>query len=216
MFGNRTTLIALGLVLLAASSAQAATPGEVLAGLQGWLDETRELEAGFEQELLSAALGGGVAESGQLFLSRPGRMRWDYLDPEAKVALIVGADTTLYLAEDQQLIRGRLDSETGLLPALLMGEGRLGELFEVELESAQAEKEEWRLLLTPVGAGEGVEEVRLTLGRGDYAIRTAEVLDPAGNRMLYRFARLRRNRGLPAGIFQFEPPPGTSILQDSE
>jgi len=30
--------------------------------------------------------------------------------------------------------------------------------------------------------------------------------------MLYAFSDLRRNHGLPDGMFRFEPPPGTSVL----
>ena len=178
--------------------------------LQRWLDGTRQLQCNFVQELLSGALGSGLKESGRLYIARPGRMRWDYLEPERKVALIDGQRTSLYVEEDRELVHGRLDGEGELLPALLVGEGRLAGLFDAELLAASRAGVELRLV--PLRPGEVVEEVILTLDPGDYAIRSAEVLDPAGNRMRYSFSELRRNRGLPPDVFRFEPPAGTLIF----
>ena len=150
----------LALLALAAASGAPSAAGpdapEALAGLQRWLDGTRQLQCNFVQELLSGALGSGLKESGRLYIARPGRMRWDYLEPERKVALIDGQRTTLYVEEDRELVRGRLDGEGELLPALLVGEGRLAGLFSAELLAVSAAGVELRLV--PLRAGEAVEE----------------------------------------------------------
>ena len=155
-------------------------------------------------------LGGEVRESGRLYLRRPGYMRWDYEDPERKSALVLDGDTLLYLEDEGQLIRGRLDSESGLLPDLLAGDGRLRELFVAEI--AGVEGRDTLLRLVPRSSEEALESVTLTLRRRDSAIERAEVLDPAGNRMRYRFLDLRVNRRLPDGIFDLRVPPGTEIV----
>ena len=59
-------------------------------------------------------------------MKRPGRMRWDYEDPERKIALIEGTETRLYLEEDQQLWEGRLDDTEAFLPDLLNQRGHCG------------------------------------------------------------------------------------------
>jgi outer membrane lipoprotein-sorting protein len=58
-----------------------------------------------------------------------------------------------------------------------------------------------------------LEELVLTLRPPQFAIEEVEVLDRAGNRMRYRFSDLRRNRGVEAALFDFEPPPGTEIIE---
>ena len=58
------------------------------AGFQAWLSGTSTLDVRFRQNLVSAALGTTATESGRLYLERPGKLRWDYLDPERKVALV--------------------------------------------------------------------------------------------------------------------------------
>jgi outer membrane lipoprotein carrier protein len=183
-------------------------PGMVVQGFQSWLDGTEDLQGKFEQTMVSGAFGPGLAESGKMYVERPGRMRWDYLEPERKVALLDGGLTRLYLEEEMEMIEGRLEDESELLPELLTGDGRIAERFEASLLDGP----EYRLRLVPRGEGEPFAEVVLQLSRAEFAIQAAEVLDAAGNRMLYRFTELQRNRGLPQGIFLFEPPPGTSVL----
>ncbi len=187
----------------------------VLGQLQRWLDGTRDLQGRFEQQLLSGALGADVEESGRLYVQRPGRMRWNYTHPEEKVALVDGLRTWLYVAEDRQLILAGLDSENELMAVLLTGRGRLADLFDPSLEASPNDGGDgaYRLRLVPGAASAAVEEViLLTLRPPRYAIEAVEVLDAAGNRMRYRFRRLRRNQGLAEELFRFDPPPGTDIV----
>ena len=186
---------------------------DVLGRVQAWLAETHDLEARFEQTLVSGAFGAGVEESGRLFLERPGRMRWDYTDPEVKIALLDGDRTWLFLEEERQLWEGRLDEAESLLPALMAGDKPLDSLFIASLvPSPELRRGSYRLRLAPRDASESFEEVVLTLRAPRFALEEVEVLDPTGNRMRYRFTELQRNRGLPAAAFRFEAPAGTEIV----
>jgi len=195
-----------------AAAADEGGPATAVEGLQRWLDGTRSLECRFEQELLSGALGAGLMESGTLYVGRPGRMRWDYRDPEVKVALIDRERMLLYLAEDRQLIVSEIPEEGDLLPTLLAGTARLDRLFDAELVQEAPADPLVELRLVPRDRVDSFEEVVLTLRRPGWAIERAQVMDAAGNRMEYRFHRLKRNRELPRGVFSFEPPPGTEIV----
>ena len=217
-FDSRWMLAAgLGAVLSAFPAAIAAPTldaGALVERIQEWLDGTRDMQARFEQTLTSGALGTGLEESGRMYLGRPGRMRWDYLEPEKKVALIDGDSTRLYLEEDQQLWEGRLES--GSLLAMLLADAQpLDTLFEAELlETPEpGDKSAYRLQLVPRTDPESFREIVLTLRPPRFAIDEVEVLDAAGNRMHYRFLDLRRNRGISASVFGFEPPPGTEIVR---
>ena len=184
-------------------------------GLQTWLDGTRTLEGRFRQSLLSAALGAGVEERGRILIAKPGHLRWDYLDPERKTAIVDGDRTLLYLPEDRQLIRGRISREHAILPDLLAGGGRVSDLFEVSSAGTEGAGAGVKLRLRP-RAGDGtIEEATLGLDARTFAIVEAEVLDAAGNRMLFRFEGWKRNGRIPEGTFAFEPPAGTEIV-DSE
>jgi outer membrane lipoprotein carrier protein len=164
--------------------------------------------------MISGALGAGMSESGKLYLERPGRMRWDYLKPERKVALLDEGKTSLYLEVEQEIILGRLDETSELLPALLTGEGRIIERFRASVATLPEGEDAgtYGLRLAPLGEAEPFEEVLLLLRPPECGIEAAEVMDAAGNRISYRFRELRRNKGIAERIFLFEPPPGTSVL----
>jgi outer membrane lipoprotein carrier protein len=201
------------ILILLAGPISGADADTLLQGVQAWLDDTRDLEGRFHQSLASGALGEGLEETGKLYVARPGRMRWEYLSPERKVALLDDDRTWLYVEDDEELTLGRLDPEAELLPALFTGTRRLDQEFRAEVPQNPASRRGERLLrLVPEGTDEGLEEVVLTLGRRGYEIRAAEVLDAAGNRMKYRFSEFKRNVGLPEQLFEFSPPPGTLVV----
>ena len=205
-----------GVSLAGTLSSPAAIPerDDVVVGLQRWLDGTATLEARFRQSLISGALGTGATESGRLALERPGRLRWDYLDPERKTALLLGDRTFLYLEGDRQYIRGRLHAEQALFPRLLAGSERIGSLFSSTLVATPRAggNGSYRLRLVPIGAPAGVASITLDLRPGSFAIERAEIVDELGNRTSYALSELKRNGRLPVGLFAFEPPPGTEVI----
>jgi outer membrane lipoprotein carrier protein len=164
-------------------------------------------------ELVSGALGGGVVERGRLYVERPGRLRFDYTEPERKVAIVVDDRTWLYLDTDRQMLLDRLDAGADLLPTLLAGSRPLGDLFTAALDPPTAGSGDGvvRLVLRPEGADADLERITVVLRPPGYAIEAAEVLDGAGNRMVYAFTSVHRNARLPRGVFAFEPPRGTEI-----
>jgi len=208
------TLLVLAILAFAPSLHAGPDAVGVAQGLQGWLDGTRSLERDFEQSLASGALGAGLEESGRFYLERPGKMRWDYHSPERKVAIVIGSATRLWIEDDAQMWEGQLDGDA-LLAQLLTGERPLIELFQPALLATPeiGGNGRYRLQLVPLGAADSFQQVLLTLGSGDFSIDEAEVLDAAGNRMIYRFGKARRNHELSADTFEFEPPAGTEILR---
>jgi outer membrane lipoprotein carrier protein len=202
-------------VHLVAGTAAAAEPEavQVLARLQDWLDGTRDLTCRFEQELVSGALGGAGVEFGEMRVKRPGRMRWDYEAPPGKVAVLDAGTTSVYLPEDRQLIRGRLDDEGGAVAALLAETGRLAELFDPALAApAPREGGRVRLVLLPRGGAAAIGTITLLLDPPQHSIAAAEVTDGAGNVLVFRFRGLRRNRGVAESAFQITVPPATEII----
>src|SRR5216117_2150237 len=103
----------------------------------------------FRQSLVSGALGTSTTETGRLYLERPGKLRWDYLDPEKKIALLLGDKTALYIEDERLMSRGRLSGDQALFPRLLAGRERVDVLFAVTL------------VATPSAGGRGCYRLRL-------------------------------------------------------
>ena len=204
---KKTSLALILLLPLTAASAPVSAPAEeLLAGFQRWLDATHDLTGSFEQELISGAMGTGIEEQGRWFVRRPGQLRFDYRSPETKVVVVDGSETLLWIEADDYTERGTVDSQPDLLVALLTGELPLRDLFVPELDLEPVRRGRARLRLVPILEGEAFTELFLTLPSDGAGLDAVEVLDAAGNRMHYRFPRLRRNTGVPAELFSFTPP----------
>jgi outer membrane lipoprotein carrier protein len=202
--------------LLLVAGTPVADKAAVVSGLQRWLDGTTTLDMRFRQSLVSRALGTTGDETGRLYLERPGKVRWDYLDPERKVALLLGDRTALYLEEERQLTRGHLAADQGLFPRLLTGKERIEELFAATLVASPSSggNGAYKLKLAAKGEAGATAEITLTLRPPEFAIAGAELLDDTGNRTTYVFFDVRRNHKLPDGLFAFEPPPGTEVIDE--
>ncbi len=177
------------------------------ADFERWLAGAKTLQARFVQRLESGALGGEIEESGVVYVQRPGRMVWKYLDPEVKTASIQGGEVKMYIPEDLQMFISPVPEEGDLLPRLLLGEAPIEDLFRVASpEGAET------IRLLPLSEQGSFESVELRIG-GAGDLRDAIVIDSAGNTMRYSFEGWRRNRSLPKGIFEIETAPGTEILR---
>jgi outer membrane lipoprotein carrier protein len=201
----------LALALLGLAPATPADDVPALVRLQRWLDGTKDLQARFEQTLVSSALGAGPSESGRVYLRRPGRMRWEYTKPEAKIALLVDRRAEIYLAAERRLHRADLSREEEPLAALLSGTAPLGTVFAVSpLPPAHGLV---RLKLVPRNREAGMQEIVVGLDPDSAAVLRIETLDQGGNRMAYVFSGLRRNAGIAEGVFRFTPPAGTEVVE---
>src|SRR5271155_3049601 len=83
--------------------------------------------------------GGISAESGTVYFSRPGRMRWEYESPESKLFLVDGTNVWFYVPADRTASRARLkESSDWRTPvALLAGKADLAQMCShIELVSA--------------------------------------------------------------------------------
>jgi len=159
-------------------------------------------------------MGTGIREAGVLYVKRPGRLRWDYTEPESKTALVVGNKMSLYLPEDRQLLRGTIAEGSSALSDLLAARSQLHELFEETLVATPdvGGGGAYRIRLVPRSSTGEVEAVTITTRPPEFGIEAAEVLDGLGNRTQFHFKSQRRNRGVSERLFHFEPPPGTEIV----
>ena len=118
--------------LAAVAQAQEKKPesaATVVARVQRYYDATRDLHARFDQQLASVSRAPSKA-SGEVWLKKPGKMRWDYAKPEKKLMVSDGTTLWVYVPEDEQAYRQ--DLKGNALPAqvsFLLGEGKLDKYY---------------------------------------------------------------------------------------
>ena len=107
---NRLAAALAALVLVGPALAATADTANTAGRVQAWLDSWSRLSGRFEQRLQAPTLPSEQVESGRFYVAQPDRMRWDYRQPERKLAVTDGVQTWLYIPSDRQVIRGSVDA----------------------------------------------------------------------------------------------------------
>jgi outer membrane lipoprotein carrier protein len=194
-----------------ATPADAAGPAEVLARrIEQRHQRVSDLTARFVQTYRSGLLSQQVVERGVVSLKRPGRMLWEYRDPEKKTFVSDGKTFYFYVPADRQVIVREQAGQRGIPALLLSGREDLLRDFDASLEPPPAPTLQ-RLRLTPKKADPEVERVFLDVDQAD-RIRAVRVRDAQGNESLFEFDGIRENVGLPDKLFRFEVPRGVEVV----
>jgi outer membrane lipoprotein carrier protein len=202
-------------LLCAVTTTSSATPNEgaIVNKIQKFYDSTKDLHAKFEQTLTSGT-GGRKRASGDLWLKKPGRMRWDYVKPEKKIMVSDGRVLWVYEPEDEQAFKQDLRSSS--LPvsvSFLLGEGKLSDDFHVELAPKGDEKPgEVALKLVPKAPTSAYRYLLFIVDEQTGQVRRTIIYDQQGGTNELVFSNVESNRGVNDSKFQFSPPRGTRIL----
>jgi outer membrane lipoprotein carrier protein len=186
---------------------------EVVRKLQARYDATKDFTADFIQTVEAATLGKPLQSTGQVFFKRPGRMRWEFAEPEKQTIVADGKLLWVYQPEHRQVLktafRAAFQSATPI--SFLLGVGQLKEDFDAALLSSDS-TDAIRLKLVPKHEHE-IGVLVLDVGSQTYDIIAAEVTDPLGNVTRLVFSNLRRDVGLDDSKFTFDVPPGTDVVE---
>ncbi len=192
---------------------------EIAERVQAHYDDIQDFEAVFTQSVIHRIVHKTIEESGTVAFKRPGRMRWEYRDPE-KLLVTDGSKSYFYVPEDRQVIVSHTQGGAmALAPesplSVIMGETRLLDAFEVMDSDTEPAVGGRVLRLVPRRSQEDFEEAEIEV-HPDGQVMRVSLLDHQGNRTEFLFEDIRENRGLSDSPFRFEIPPGVDILMAAE
>ena len=204
-------MIALGLALaLAAAPVAAQTVSDLVDYFQG----LSAFQARFEQLQKDARSGRTRFSSGEVWLSRPGRFRWENEQPYEQVVVSNGELLWQYDADLEQVTVSPLDQVLDATPLnLISGRAPLDEGFIIDRTEGPP-GEIWYRLTPRQAAQDSVEDQvqTLRLGLADGRLVGLELRDSLGQRTRVQFHRVRQNRPLPEALFDFHPPAGVDVI----
>lgn len=204
----KTTLATLALAALAPASALASEGADRLARM---LEPVQTYVADFDQQILDSSGQRLQEASGQMWLSRPGRFRWEVEAPYEQIVVSDGEQVTLYDPDLQQATVQALDERVTHTPALLLSGSadELTESYEVS-RSQQGAAETFTLL--PKSSDTLFEELKLTF----YGERLGflQMTDSTGQRTAIEFDDLQQNVEVPDGRFRVDLPEGTDVIRE--
>jgi outer membrane lipoprotein carrier protein len=192
-------------------SADGALARSVVERVEARQGRTLDLVARFTQSYRSGMLGREVVERGVVSIKRPGRMRWEYKDPERKLFVSDGKTFYFYVPADRQVIVSEQDEQRSLAARLLSGRGGIADEFAASMEEP-LEEGVLRVKLVPLHEQPDVQKAFLDVepsGR----IRSIQLEDVQGGRTRFRFDSVRENTGLKDDLFRFVVPPGVEVIR---
>lgn len=205
---------------------QAAKPSrakEIVTRLQKKYEATKTMEVRFKQENHLRSLGRTTRSTGRLLLSKPGRIRVEYTEPEKQLIVSDGKKLWIFTERLNQVIVSHVSGMgSGSVPLLfLAGKGDLNKNFHVELEEEGVPKRKegiwkagqpYRLSLTPKQASAGLRKMWLEVDSETFQITGLDYVDALGNKTQIRFFDFKEGVVIDANPFQFKIPPGVEVL----
>ena len=216
-------------IALAAAIAPESGSIAVRRALEARYQHAHTLRAAFF-ERYSDGNGDAQSESGTVYFSRPGRMRWEYESPEQELFLVDGKNVWFYVPADHTASHAKLkESSDWRTPiALLVGKADLSQLCRQigvvtgsagqDLQGVEGSATPGDTVLRCTPRGESAQEaskqvILLDVDPNAYLSRVV-IHEPGNITTEFRFGNWEENIPLAEAKFHFEPPPGVSIVDE--
>jgi len=179
--------------------------------LERFFSEVRTLHATFRQTVLTVDLKPIDESEGELWLSRPGRFRWNYGTPLEQVVMADGEHLWVYDPGLEQAVVRDQAKALGDTPAgLLAGDVDLNRSYLVERLGHQAGI--YWVSLFPKDANAVFSQIQF--GFESDTLRLVQMLDPLEQITRIRFAGVKVNMEFSAEQFRLSLPEGTDVIRE--
>ena len=208
---------------VSAQEGDALDAAAIVTLVQTFYDQTKTLQAEFEQTRYTRLYDRYDRAKGKVVFKKPGKMRWDYGQPNGQVFVSNSKKLLIYQPPEEgekhgQLIERALDDDQ--LPSafsFLTGSGNLEKDFEVRILEHGNEKfqDGYVLQLIPRKPTPNYEQLVFYVralndgGKRAGVVQRVLIIDSAGNRNRFDFAKMKFNREVPEKRFNYKPPKGT-------
>lgn len=194
---------------------------EVVQQLQARYEKTKDLQADFTQKTMIEGFEQPIKSSGKVYLKKPGRLRWNYLDPSVEDIHVNHDDVKVYVPEHKQVLVGKLTqmSASKAPLELLLGAAKLNESFNVEPTPGKGRGVGGIRLLTLLPklhegeAGGALQRIVLEVFPKTYFIRTLSLYEFSGNVARFEFSSLQSNMGLSDSVFTLKLPADVEVVK---
>src|SRR6185312_6980707 len=209
--------LALLLLLLAANLFAADTVHDIAHRVDARYNHLTTLKANFEESYDGAGITRN--ESGELWLQKPGKMRWQYEKPTPKLFIVDGKTAFFYVPSERQARRmpaKKLEDFRSPIRYLL-GHTKLQSEFNHLSISPEPPQQPGNVVLegVPKGMEDRVQRVLLEINPASQIVRIqVEELD--GSITTFLFQGIQENVPVSADLFHFVPPPGVEVVEGQQ
>lgn len=188
---------------------------QIINGLQGKYQRMTSLSAEFTQ-IYNAPGERTRRESGQLQLKKPGKMRWDYTTPEAKLYVSDGKVMYEYLPAERTATRASAKQvDDWRAPFMfLLGRGNLRRDFaRIEFASEAPVRAGHRVLRMIPKRSSDLRELLIEVEPNSLRLTRLSLLKSGNARIDFLLHNVQENSVLADSVFVFQPPAGVAVKQ---
>jgi outer membrane lipoprotein carrier protein len=154
-------------------------------------------------------------------IKKPGKLRWDYREPDVQEIYVNGNDLMMYVPQHKQVLVGKLTQMAASQAPLqlLQGAAKLDEHFEAQATPGGERGEGGLPLVTLIPKEAGPESVKTVVRivveaqPKTYFIKTVSIHEVSGNVATFQFSNLQPNTGLKGALFEFAVPAGVEVVK---
>jgi outer membrane lipoprotein carrier protein len=187
--------------------------------LQQKYDGVRDFSADFSHVYRGGLLRKQLTERGRLLIKKPGKMRWEYTEPEEKLFVSDGAKLYSYIPQDKQVIVTSVPPDDAApMPTLfLAGRGNLLRDFAVSFDEKATDLPPGAraLKLVPKAPQPDYDWLVLLVDPSTLLLRGLVTTDAQGGTSRFSFSNLKENVGLADKAFTFRIPRGVDVVTQS-
>ena len=177
--------------------------------LQDFLNNTKSMQAGFQQKLFDPR-GALLQQSvGKFTLSRPGKFIWDYVLPYPQKIISNGKKIWIYDSELEQVIIKPYQQMLSGTPVLLL-ENDADLAKDFQLVDLGYEHNQYWLSLIPKSEDKAFKEI--IVGMTADGLQTMKLIDGFEQTTVIEFEQLIINPKLSNDIFNFIVPQGMDVI----
>ncbi len=207
------------LLLVSVPSVSSQDLETIIDNVQRQYEATQDIQATFLQIALIKTIPQEKKSEGRVFFKKPGKMRWEYTDPEQQLLVSDGRTMWYYVAEDQQVIVQDAENAYGSRTPItfLSGMGKLQNDFYIKLlppsDATTRLVSGHRLELLPKQPQPDLAKLILTVDPAVYQNVHTAVYDPYGNITDVYLQNIQMNISPPDALFHFDiPEEGVDVI----
>jgi len=154
-------------------------------------------------------------EAGTLLLRKPGRMRWDYTQPQGKLFVADGKFLWLYVPADNRAEKMKLQQSDDMRAPLAFLLGKLN--FEKEFRNIEGHPDTAGIRITAEPRTDNLPYSRVEfLVTPDNRIRQVKVTGFDKSILDFSFDQEQMNPVLDSRLFVFQAPPGATVVEAAQ
>ena len=186
-------------------------PG-ILKGIEDRYNHAQTLQLSFSESY--TLQGRQRTEKGDLFLRKPGRMRWQYTSPAGKLFISDGKFIYSYTPQDRRAEKMKMKETDDMRAPLAFLLGQLK--FSDDFREFRSHAEGDGVFITAIPKSDKLPYTEVSfLAAPDHSIRRLEVKGQDGSVLQFTFENEKKDPPIQDAMFRFTPPPGVEYVDSS-